>query len=82
MSDVWFTHGGRAIGLTLVFALAAEHAANGGCPAGPLYSRRIQVHQVIVGLAHTWVFPLVTPAKEQSGTFLKKAASALFAAGL
>lgn len=28
---------GRAIGLAFVFALAAEHAADGCCPTGPLH---------------------------------------------
>lgn len=72
---MWFPYGGRAIGFALVFTFAVEHAAECGSPAGALYcTRRIQVHQVIVRLAHARLLPLVTPPKEKPRTFLQEAA--------
>lgn len=48
-SRMWLPHGGRAIGLALILALAVEHAAKCGRSAGALHcGRRLEVHQVIV----------------------------------
>lgn len=67
--------GGRAIGFTLILTLAIEHAAERGCPARPLHrGRRLQVHQVVVGLAHARILALVTPPEEELGALLKEAA--------
>lgn len=75
VSIVWLRCGGRAISFALAFTLAAEHAADGGGAADPLHGgSRLQVDQVVVGLAHARVFPLVAPPEEEPGTLLKKAA--------
>lgn len=69
-------HGGRAIGFALMFGqqLAVEHAAKCGCSTGPVHwTRRIQVNQVIVRLAHPRIFPLVTPPEEELGALLQEA---------
>lgn len=67
-------HRGRAIDFTLL-SFAAKHSAMGGCPAGPLHcGRRLQVHQIVVGLAHPWVLALVTPPEEELCTPLEEAA--------
>lgn len=60
-------HRGSAVGLAP--ALAAEHAAERGCSAGLL-----QVHQVVVGLAHPRLLALVTPPEEELGALLEEAA--------
>lgn len=74
-SRMWLPHGGRAVGFALILTLAVEHAAKCGCSAGPLHCcRRLQVHQVIVRLAHPRVLALVTPPEEELGTLLKEAA--------
>ena len=68
---MWLPHGGRAIGFALTLTLAVEHPAERGCSAGPLHcSRRLQVNQVVVGLAHPRVLALVTPPEEELGTLL------------
>lgn len=72
---MWLPRGGRAIGFTLILTLAIEHTAERGCPARPLHrSRRLQVHQVVVGLAHARILALVTPPEEELGALLKEAA--------
>lgn len=71
---MWLPRGGGAVGFALP-ALAGEHAAERGGAAGPLHGgRRLQVHQVIVRLAHPRVLALVTAAEEQLGTLLEEAA--------
>lgn len=73
---------GRAVGFAFVFALAAEHAADGRSPTRSLHrGRRLQINQVIVGLAHPRLLPLVSPPEEQPRSLLKETASALFAVG-
>lgn len=82
-SRMWLPHGGRAVGFALILTLAREHTAKRGCSAGSFHcSWRLQVNQVIVGLAHPRVLALVTSPKEELGTLLKEAASALLAGGL
>lgn len=67
--------GSRAVSFALALTLAAEHAADGGGAAGPLHrGSRLQVDQVVVGLAHARVFPLVASPEEEPGTLLKEAA--------
>lgn len=75
MSQMWLPHGGRAISFALILALAVEHAAKRCRSAGPLHcGRRLQVHQVIVRLAHPRVLPLVTAPEEELGALLEEAA--------
>lgn len=68
-------HGGRTISFALSLAPAVQQAVEGGCSAGSLHrSRRLQIHQVIVGLAHPGIFALVAPPEEELCTLLEEAA--------
>jgi len=74
-SRKWLPRGGSAVGFALVLTPAAEHAAERGRPAGLLHrARRLQVHQVIVRLAHARLLALVTAPEEELGALLKEAA--------
>lgn len=83
---MWIPRRSRAVSFALVFitlTLADEHAAKRGGSAGPLHcSRRLEVNQVIVRLAHPRLFALVTPPEEELGALLKEAPSAFLAARL
>lgn len=68
-------HGGRTIKFALRLAPAVQQAVEGGRPAGSLRRRgRLQVHQVIVGLAHPGLFALVAPPEEELCALLEEAA--------
>lgn len=74
-SWMWLNCGGRAVCFALIFAPAVEHAAKRGCSAGSVHcSWRLQIHQVIVRLAHPRVLALVTPPEEELCTLLEEAA--------
>lgn len=76
-SHMWLSRGGTAICFALILRvkLAAEHAAESGCSAGPVHCHRwLKVNQVVVRLAHPWVLALVPPPEEQLGTLLQEAA--------
>lgn len=67
--------GDTTISFALRLAPAVQQAVDGGRSAGPLHGgRRLQVHQVVVGLAHPGVFALVAPPEEELGTLLEEAA--------
>lgn len=71
----WKAHRGSAIGFALILALAGEHAAQRGRVVGPLHrSRRLQVDQVVVRLAHSWLLVLAPPAEEELGTLAEETA--------
>lgn len=71
----WQAHRGSAIGFALILALAREHAAQRGRAVGPLHrSRRLQVDQVVVRLAHSRVLVLAPPPEEELGTLAEKTA--------
>lgn len=69
--------GSRAVSFALVLAalaVADEHAAKRGGPAGPLHcGRRLEVSQVVVRLAHPRLFALVATPEEELGALLKEA---------
>lgn len=67
--------GGGTVSSALGLAPAVQQAVDGGRPAGPLHGGRgLQVHQVVVGLAHPGVLALVAPPEEELGTLLEEAA--------
>lgn len=67
--------GGGTISVALGLAPAVQQAVDGGRPAGALLARRrLQVHQVVVGLAHPGLFALVAPPEEELGALLEEAA--------
>lgn len=71
----WKPHRGRAICFALILALAREHAAQRGRAIGPLHrSRRLQVDQVVVRLAHSRFLVLPPPPEEELGTLAKETA--------
>lgn len=75
---------GTAVALALggpVQELAVDNASQRGSPPLTLARRRcvrllwlLQVHQVVVRLAHARVLALVPPAEEQLGTLVQEAA--------
>ena len=67
-----------AVGFALALGqqLAVHHPAESGCAVLSVHRHRLlQVHQVVVRLAHPRVFTLAAPAEEQLGTLLQEAAS-------
>lgn len=67
--------GGGAVSFALRLAPAVQQAVEGGRAAGPLHGGgRLQVHQVVVGLAHPGLLTLVAPPEKELGALLKEAA--------
>lgn len=71
-SHGWFLGGGGAVGFAGGLAPAVQQAVEGG--RAPHRGRRLQVHQVVVGLAHPRVLPLVAPPEEELCTLPEEAA--------
>lgn len=72
-SCMWIPRGSGTVGFSLAPGqqLAVEHAAEGGRAAGPVQRGCVlQVHQVVVRLAHPRLLALVPPAEEQLGALL------------
>lgn len=68
-------HRGRAVCFALILALAREHAAQCGRAVGPLHrSRRLQVDQVVVRLAHPRFLVVAPPPEKELGTLAKETA--------
>lgn len=74
-SHMWLLCGGRTIGFALSLAPAVQQTVKGGCPPRSLHrSWTLQIHQVVVGLAHAGVLALMMPPEKELCTLLEEAA--------
>lgn len=73
-----FSHGAVGFALTLGQKLAIDNASERGRSLLPVAHHGhlgvIQILQVIVGLTHPWLLPLMSPSEEELGTLVQEAA--------
>lgn len=74
-SGVGLLRGGAAVSFALALAPAVQQTVKGGRAPRPLHGgRRLQIHQVVVRLAHPGVLALMAPPEEELCALLEEAA--------